>query len=219
MRQQLRRSPHRHAPRLRYELASRPRRHAAVSLCASHPFPPSPSFRLTTLAPLQRDDVKTAFHATRHTAPWFECNGQVGAQFYTPTSVPSVQLLGDLLKQIPILMFAGAEDLICVRSLLLVYIRKMSTEYRSHAESRRYREDDRELGLERRCRLRSASLPHSSHLLQTLTTLRTQNTTDEDWHVNGKKAGTWTTARNLSYVKILDASHMVRLLSRLFTLH
>lgn len=63
----------------------------------------------------QRDDVKSAFHATRHAGAWTECNGQVGANFYTPHSLPSVTLLPDLLTKIQVLMFAGAEDLICVR--------------------------------------------------------------------------------------------------------
>ncbi|GAA5824615.1 hypothetical protein JCM3770_006697 [Rhodotorula araucariae] len=35
------------------------------------------------------------------------------------------------------------------------------------------------------------------------------NATDEEWHVDGRQAGTWTTARNMTYVKINDASHMV----------
>lgn len=63
---------------------------------------------------MQREDVKSAFHATRKQGPWLECNGQVGAQFFTRTSAPAVRLLPKLLEQIPILMFAGAEDLICV---------------------------------------------------------------------------------------------------------
>lgn len=62
--------------------------------------------------------MKTSFHAVRHTGPWQECNGQVGSQFYTPTSAPSVRLLPDLLTKLKILMFAGAEDLICVSYLL-----------------------------------------------------------------------------------------------------
>lgn len=28
--------------------------------------------------------------------------------------------------------------------------------------------------------------------------------------MNGRTAGTWTTSRNMTYVKILEASHMVR---------
>lgn len=37
-----------------------------------------------------------------------------------------------------------------------------------------------------------------------------QDAAVEDWVVDGRTAGTWTTARNMTYVKILDASHMVR---------
>lgn len=62
----------------------------------------------------QREDVKSSFHATRHAGPWNECNAQVGSHFYTPTSAPSVRLLPELLTRLKILMFAGAEDLICV---------------------------------------------------------------------------------------------------------
>ncbi|GAA5912118.1 hypothetical protein JCM6882_003058 [Rhodosporidiobolus microsporus] len=118
---------------------------------------------------LSRDDVKTAFHASRHPGPWFECNGQVGAQFYTATSAPSVRLLPSLLQKVPILMFAGAEDLIC-----------------NH------------VGIERMI-----------ENLEWNGAVGFGSAADEDWVVNGKKAGTWTTARNLTYVKINDASHMV----------
>lgn len=30
-----------------------------------------------------------------------------------------------------------------------------------------------------------------------------------DWFVNGKSAGRWTTARNLTYVSVYNSSHMV----------
>lgn len=43
----------------------------------------------------------------------------------------------------------------------------------------------------------------------TMGTLRQNETAVDDWYVNGKKAGTWTSARNMTYVKILEASHMV----------
>ncbi|BGP12232.1 hypothetical protein JCM10213_007490 [Rhodosporidiobolus nylandii] len=118
---------------------------------------------------LSRDDVKTSFHATRHGGPWLECNGQVGAQFYTPTSSPSVSLLPSLLEKVPILMFAGAEDLIC-----------------NH------------VGIERMI-----------DKLEWNGATGFGNATEEDWVVNGKKAGTWTTARNMTYVKVNEASHMV----------
>ncbi|BGP58777.1 Cell death protease [Rhodotorula toruloides] len=117
---------------------------------------------------LGRDDVKSAFHATRHPGPWVECNGQVGAQFYTPNSRPSVQLLPELLEKVPIMMFAGAEDLICNH----VGIERMIENLEWNGE--------KGFG----------------------------NATAEEWVVNGKSAGTWTSARNMTYVKITGASHM-----------
>ncbi|GAA6011719.1 hypothetical protein JCM11491_000728 [Sporobolomyces phaffii] len=144
-----------------------------VRLTDTHPacgmnWPPD----LADLEPyLSRNDVKTSFHATRHAGPWRECNAQVGSQFYTPTSAPSVSLLPGLLdKGVKVLMFAGAEDLICNH----VGIERMIADLEWNGE----------LGF-------------------------TNSTKVEDWYVNGKKAGTWTSARNLTYVKILEASHMV----------
>ncbi|KDE04968.1 hypothetical protein, variant [Microbotryum lychnidis-dioicae p1A1 Lamole] len=62
---------------------------------------------------LQREDVKKAFHASRHDGGWTECNGGVGSNFWASESVPAVQLLPKLLDEIPVLLFAGDQDLIC----------------------------------------------------------------------------------------------------------
>merc|ERR1712093_301777 len=35
------------------------------------------------------------------------------------------------------------------------------------------------------------------------------NATEAEWYVNGTLAGTWKTARNMTFVKVLDAGHMV----------
>lgn len=35
------------------------------------------------------------------------------------------------------------------------------------------------------------------------------NATEEEWHVNGTQAGTWQTARNMTFVKVFEAGHMV----------
>lgn len=35
------------------------------------------------------------------------------------------------------------------------------------------------------------------------------NATEEEWFVNGTLAGTWKTARNMTFVKVLEAGHMV----------
>lgn len=44
---------------------------------------------------------------------WHECSGKVGRFFKAKNSVPSVKLLPDILKEIPIVLFNGNRDIIC----------------------------------------------------------------------------------------------------------
>ncbi|KAK3377854.1 pheromone-processing carboxypeptidase KEX1 [Podospora didyma] len=70
---------------------------------------------LTSVTPyLRRKDVMEALHinAAKNTG-WTECNGMVGSQFHPTKAPPSGEFLPDLLKEVPILLFSGAEDLIC----------------------------------------------------------------------------------------------------------
>ncbi|KAK4455746.1 Alpha/Beta hydrolase protein [Podospora aff. communis PSN243] len=70
---------------------------------------------LTSVTPyLRRKDVTDALHvnAAKNTG-WHECDGAVGTQFRATKSRPSVELLPDILKEIPVILFSGAEDLIC----------------------------------------------------------------------------------------------------------
>ncbi|CAN8105837.1 unnamed protein product [Discula destructiva] len=62
---------------------------------------------------LRRKDVIEALHinSAKNTG-WQECSGAVGSNF-RPTSQPSVKLLPELLAEVPVLLFSGAEDLIC----------------------------------------------------------------------------------------------------------
>ena len=70
---------------------------------------------LTSVTPyLRRRDVTDALHVnTAKATGWTECNGNVGAQFRASKSKPSIEFLPDLLAEIPIVLFSGAEDLIC----------------------------------------------------------------------------------------------------------
>lgn len=84
------------------------------------PSGPSPSFLGLTLcrspAPSrpQRPDVVRALHAEDgRPKQWEQCSGTVGSHFWTPNSVPAVMLLPQLLEKIPILLFAGENDLMC----------------------------------------------------------------------------------------------------------
>ncbi|KAI5481486.1 hypothetical protein MNV49_004243 [Pseudohyphozyma bogoriensis] len=143
-----------------------------VRLTDTHPacgmnWPPD----LSDITPyLRRDDVKTAFHATRKSGGWSECNGAVGANFWAVQTAPSVSLFPKLLKQVPILFFAGDQDLICNH----VGIERMIDEMTWGGEKG----------------FGNASDP-------------------QEWYVDGKEAGTWQYSRNVTYVKIKDASHMV----------
>ncbi|KAI3342434.1 Alpha/Beta hydrolase protein [Ustulina deusta] len=63
---------------------------------------------------LRKSEVVTALHINPNkNTGWSECNGAVGNAFNAQKSQPSVSLLPDLLKEIQVLLFSGAEDLIC----------------------------------------------------------------------------------------------------------
>jgi carboxypeptidase D len=70
---------------------------------------------LTTVTPyLRRPDVLTALHIKPgKTSGWTECNGNVGNAFRAINSVPSIRILPDLIKEVPTILFSGADDLIC----------------------------------------------------------------------------------------------------------
>lgn len=64
---------------------------------------------------LRREDVVQALHvnADKRTG-WTECTGAVSQAFRAAHSTPAVQLLPDILEGgVPILLFSGAEDMIC----------------------------------------------------------------------------------------------------------
>jgi len=63
---------------------------------------------------LRRQDVLKALHVAESQQPgWTECNGAVGGAFRARHSKPSIQILPDLIADVPTVLFSGAEDLIC----------------------------------------------------------------------------------------------------------
>lgn len=63
---------------------------------------------------LRRPDVVEALHVNGNKVTgWKECNGAVGAAFNPRKSPPSIDFLPNLLSEIDVLLFSGAEDLIC----------------------------------------------------------------------------------------------------------
>ncbi|KAI9167675.1 Pheromone-processing carboxypeptidase KEX1 [Paramyrothecium foliicola] len=63
---------------------------------------------------LRRKDVVAALNVnSQKNTGWQECTGAVGSNFNARKSHPTVEMLPGLLKEIPILLFSGGEDLIC----------------------------------------------------------------------------------------------------------
>ncbi|KAG8824527.1 Cell death protease [Serendipita sp. 401] len=118
---------------------------------------------------LRKHSVVNALHAEAKDAAWQECSGQVGMVLRAKHSEASVKLLPKILEKIPILIFAGDQDVICNYVGQERFIEKLEW--------------------------------------QGSTGLGTAPIVP--WTVNGTAAGTWQSARNLTYVKIFQASHMV----------
>ncbi|PHH69392.1 hypothetical protein CDD82_7787 [Ophiocordyceps australis] len=124
---------------------------------------------------LRRTDVVQALHVSeKRTTGWQECNGAVGAAFKTKTSKPSRVLLPDLMKQVPILLFSGSEDLIC-----------------------------NSIGTEQLISNMEWNGGKGFELTPGNWSPR------RSWTFEGESAGFWQEARNLTYVKFFNASHMV----------
>lgn len=70
---------------------------------------------LTSVTPyLRRADVVAALHINPNkNTGWSECSGAVGSHFRARNSEPSITLLPGILKEVPIVLFSGSEDLIC----------------------------------------------------------------------------------------------------------
>ena len=63
---------------------------------------------------LRRQDVIDALHINKDKKTgWIECAGAVSSNFKPKKSVPSIQLLPELLTTVPITLFSGDQDLIC----------------------------------------------------------------------------------------------------------
>ena len=70
---------------------------------------------LKTITPyLRRQDVTDALHISKDKKTgWTECAGAVSSNFKPKNSVPSIQILPEILETVPIVLFSGDQDLIC----------------------------------------------------------------------------------------------------------
>jgi carboxypeptidase D len=61
----------------------------------------------------KKNSVVKALHATAKDTAWTECSGLVGSAMHNHRSESSVQFLPGLAEKIPIMLFAGDQDVIC----------------------------------------------------------------------------------------------------------
>ncbi|PCH40983.1 KEX1 protein [Wolfiporia cocos MD-104 SS10] len=117
---------------------------------------------------LARPDVVRALHASAASQTWTECRGIIHTELTDRNSPSSITVIPRVLEKIPMLLFAGDQDLICNYVGIESMIQAMTWNGQTG-----------------------------------LGTVQTQS-----WTVDGAPAGTWVTSRNLTYVKIFNASHM-----------
>ena len=67
----------------------------------------------TTHSCKQRPDVVNALHAQAKSEAWVECGQQVHRQIIKKPAPSAVTVLPRVLEKIPVLLFAGDQDLIC----------------------------------------------------------------------------------------------------------
>jgi len=75
---------------------------------------------------LRRKDVVNALHASAHTEAWTECRTPIHSAFRERTENASVTVMPKVLAKIPILIYAGDQDLICNYVGLEAMIKEMT---------------------------------------------------------------------------------------------
>ncbi|GAM87211.1 hypothetical protein ANO11243_052330 [Dothideomycetidae sp. 11243] len=76
---------------------------------------------------LKRKEVASALHINPDKVTgWRECNDEVNRQLSAANSPPSVELLPDILAEIPVLLFSGDRDFICNHLGTEAFINKLS---------------------------------------------------------------------------------------------
>ncbi len=73
----------------------------------------SPRWLLTYYPSKQRPDVVNALHAQAKSEAWVECLGRIHGELRQKNAPSSVTVLPRVLEKIPVLLFAGDQDLIC----------------------------------------------------------------------------------------------------------
>lgn len=141
---------------------------------------------------LRRKDVLMSLNVPP-TKGWKECSGPVGHAFKARHSHPSISIIPSLISDgLQVVMFNGDQDLICN------HLGNEKLIERIHWGSDALDEDDSE----------------SESAIDKVEAMRRhggfhEDEKTEDWYMDGASAGTIRSGRNMTYIKIYNASHMV----------
>lgn len=136
---------------------------------------------------LRRQDVLNALNIDKEEqVKWKECSGPVGQAFKAKKSAPASTLIPGIISDgVEVLMFNGDQDLICNHVGNSKVIDAISWGASKEEASRPPTKGG-----------------HGGFKLE-------NGETEESWYVDGQAAGTFQTGRNLTYIKVFNASHMV----------
>lgn len=136
---------------------------------------------------LRRPEVLDALNIDKEEqVKWKECSGPVGAAFTAKSSASANTLIPGIIGAgVPVLMFNGDQDLICNHHGNTKLIQAMS-----------WGGDE-------------VQLPGQPPSKSNKGFKEGEGEVEEPWYVKGEAVGTVQTGRNLTYIKVYNASHMV----------
>lgn len=186
---------------------------------------------------LHRKDVLEALHLPS-TVDWKECNGPVGLYFKAKHSSPSIRIIPTLIEDnIQVVMFNGDQDLICNHLGNERLINTISwgpevssvgspnkrDESNTDKDKENQKEGDKDSENDKKeNKDKAVSGEKSSEQIPPVVSVTDvavpglnretgfrSGEMIQDWYVDGSVAGKIQSGRNLTYIKIFNASHMV----------
>lgn len=136
---------------------------------------------------LRREDVMTALNIDKsYQTVWKECSGAISSAFKAKKSAPSVTLIPGLIENgVKVLMYNGDKDMICNHLGNSKLIENLAWGGETLADV--HGQPDKHAG-----------------------GFKVENgETEESWYAAGHEGGTIQEGRNLTYIRVFNASHMV----------
>lgn len=139
-----------------------------------------------------------AIHDNNGKLQWHECNTRVGKALTNTNSKSSDELLPEVLSQLPVLLFNGDKDIICNYIGAENFIADLKWNAAETIEE--YKDSDEEKNEEK-----DEEKDDNLHLQKGFS----HDLKPIKWYYNDTNVGEVKLERNLTYIKVFNASHMV----------